>query len=135
MRNLEKQQAVLAEACGWTIEDTGSGKCWHLNGICSEEAPPNFPNDLNAVAEAERGILTTREEWEQYSHLLTQLVPYDFRRVNRIIGANASQRTEALCQIIEERKARLNSPQPLSTIGTSGAGEGYKQHLASLSPH
>lgn len=50
----EEQRIAVAKWCGWTLECSNEydGKCWHLNGIQSEEAPPDYPKDLNAMHSA-----------------------------------------------------------------------------------
>jgi hypothetical protein len=50
----EEQRIAIAEACGWT--KTKSGKFWkhpNKNQTCQHRYRlPDFPNDLNAMAEA-----------------------------------------------------------------------------------
>jgi hypothetical protein len=53
-----KVNAAISAALGWKIEKSNErdGLCWHLNGIQSDLAPPDYYNDLNAMHEAEETL-------------------------------------------------------------------------------
>lgn len=55
-------QETIATALDWSIQDTGHGKAWHLNGIMAEEAPPNYLTSLDACYEMERSLPRNLQE-------------------------------------------------------------------------
>ena len=108
MMTQDEQRIAIAEWCGWTLEDTGNGKCWHKDGIQAEEAPPVYQQDLNACHEAEKNL--SPEQTSRYENLLALQVfkeDKDEYWVNGIkhinaycFHATASQRCEALCRTL-----------------------------------
>ena len=116
----EQQRIAIAEACGWKNVDAGAGRVWGFTtrhkGTPSESDVcvdvPNYLNDLNAMHDAEKFILST--------DLYIQYVNYLFRSVglNRtyymgatpevfpadrqfaVFHATASQRAEAFLRTI-----------------------------------
>lgn len=100
----ERQRIVIAEACGWRIihdsrrsEDGRAhqippGKTieWFIqNGEPFIELP-DFLNDLNAMAEAERTLTD-----EQYEIFALRLGPLTSNRRREYISASAGARAEA----------------------------------------
>lgn len=94
----DQQRICIAEACGWTCTEDGY---WHhpdlemrkrLNlvaGCC-----PDYPNDLNAMNEAEKTL--SHEQLLQYQRNLCNAVGGG----HYAIHATASQRAEAFIRTI-----------------------------------
>jgi hypothetical protein len=105
--NKEKQRIKIAEACGW--KSIGYG----LGGIMIGVAPgnsgsrrlPDYPNDLNAMHEAEK-VLEGSKVWNRYTEELGKLrhynpVIHDLRSfANIIVSATAAQRSEAFLKTL-----------------------------------
>ena len=118
----EAQRVAIAEACGWRISPPGPvANGWALiNGLgChvstwwltedeARRAPPSlmtrlselpdYPNDLNAMHEAEKTLLFSRRQ-EYYRHL-QDIISRPLRQNERValhecIMATAAQRAEA----------------------------------------
>lgn len=101
----EEQNLAIAEACGWKMTPPGwwSHPTLPCNGGAEPE-PPDYFNDLNAMADAE----ATLTDFERIAHA-TQLQEItnnhvvgfvsDYRRdlqaLSRICGATAADRAEA----------------------------------------
>lgn len=51
-------RTIIAETLGWTIEDSDNDKMWHHNGIASEDAPPLYCDDLNAMDDAYKYLVS-----------------------------------------------------------------------------
>jgi len=47
----KEKRIKCAEIVGWSLQNAGQANMWHLNGICSEEAPPLYLTDANAALE------------------------------------------------------------------------------------
>ena len=104
----EQQRIAIAEACGWT-------KCEHVasinltKGLPPANNPPkygtyengmaqlpDFPNDLNAMNEAEN-VLTGYPQRVTYYETLSKIVGY---LAFEFVRATASQRAEAFLRTI-----------------------------------
>ena len=89
-----KQKTAIAEYCGTDI---------YIDDELSERIP-DYPNDLNAMFEAEK-ILTPKET-EVYVLILLDMmqIPHAFRNLTRtyylVMHATAEQRTEAFLKTI-----------------------------------
>ena len=106
----EKQRVAIAEACGWRIErrDITGYSVWEpgaevpaqlTNNL--ENKLPNYPNDLNAMHEAE-GMLLAKcgndpqdDLWVDYLANLLMAAPLCLRE-----HATAAQRAEAFLKTI-----------------------------------
>ncbi|SRR6266404_1904587 len=101
-----KIRAAIAEFCGWTIEDTGNGKLWHLNGISSEDAPPLYYDDLNAIHEAEKQLFKTPQLKSKYLQEILKFQRGGMSILHQIylpvICASAEQRAEAFVRAINK---------------------------------
>lgn len=110
----DKIRTIIAEFCGWTIEDTGNGKMWHLDGILSEDAPPLYCDDLNAMYEAEMKLKqlysgkSIRNLWRSYYIMIWKVVNPDIefkwesQHWVNCIHANCLQRAEAFVRAINK---------------------------------
>jgi hypothetical protein len=89
--NTEQQRIKIAEACGWDTQHV-----WFITPEGQNAASlPDYLNDLNAMAEAEKVLFST-SDWKvnQYVEILT----------NRATGwawrATATQRAEAFLRTL-----------------------------------
>ena len=116
----EQQRIAIAEACGWKYEP----RKLHLSGIPIEDSfpwikpdgsrafpqeIPNYPNDLNAMHEAEKTLTD-----EQYDDFVSYLLPEDERKhykswglegiggfaPRHLISPTAAQRAEAFLRTL-----------------------------------
>ncbi len=102
----EEQRIAIAEACGWKNVDAGSGRVWGVTtrhkgtpsefDVCVDV--PNYPNDLNAMHEAEKVL--TNEQLEVYCNILHK----PNHGVYWAIHSTASQRAEAFLRTIGKWK-------------------------------
>ena len=96
----EAQRVAIAEACGWmkgrTLGKThAEGDLWWRDGVMS--SLPDYLNDLNAMAEAERWLKEQPDH--QYSH--TCIHGYDeYLRTHFGPRATAAQRAEAFLRTL-----------------------------------
>jgi len=99
----EAQRVAIAEACGWS---TGAASASHrtqdgVRRYLDAINTPNFPNDLNAMHEAEK-VLTADDQLSDYGrHLLS--ITKDWRPYwgpTRVAHATAAQRAEAFLRTI-----------------------------------
>ena len=104
----EQMRAAIAEVCGWKyhcMEGMAVG-CWivpHQGGLDAE--PPDYPNDLNAMYEAESTLLFSRRQ--RYYEKVKEIMSRDIRGTVadiECIRATARQRAEAFCSIINKCK-------------------------------
>jgi hypothetical protein len=94
----EAQRIAIAEVCGWKrcqpdVLDYRKGEFpmgEAPNGMY--QALPDYPNDLNAMHEAEAKVLN-HQQWWAYQEQLEKLVKYT-------LGATASQRAEAFLRTL-----------------------------------
>lgn len=107
----DEMRIAAANSVGWTLEKTNvhDGTCWHLNGIQSEIAPPDYDTSLDAVAELTKtlSIADCREgvffvnEQGKFNSELGRIVERDMAGTKQekfyfdIINATAIQRLEA----------------------------------------
>lgn len=107
----DEMRIAAAMSVGWTLEKTNTrdGKCWHLGGIQSEIAPPDYDTSLDAVAELTKtlSIADCREgpffvnEQAKFNSELERIVQRDLAGTKQekfyfdIINATAIQRCEA----------------------------------------
>lgn len=88
-------RVAIAEKCGWTQLEQRydcKGWCGIMPGSKYQKLPlPDYPNDLNAVHEAE-SVVFNKNDWTRYTDFLIDLVPKD----QSPIRATAHQRCEAL---------------------------------------
>lgn len=93
--NEAQQQIAIEEACGWTCDRQGNwmdiNKKYGIRGL-----PPDYPNDLNAMHEAEKFI--PRSKWTRYCQYLAELGCGSVRFVS--VHATASHRAEAFLRTI-----------------------------------
>ena len=105
----EAQRIAIAAACGWTL-CRADNKTWrtpeqkaknlellgHENGPWNFESsgPPDYPNDLNAMHEAEKAL--TLEQWDKYIDRLDDWVP----SMRNVAHATASERAEAFLRTL-----------------------------------
>lgn len=108
---------AIAEACGWRKED--GVYMWEANGIdCTYPELWDWCNDLNAMHEAEKTLLTNTKErgpysftWKKYLSELFQIILDDQKKNNSqrmtemivpkwIPHATARQRAEAFLRTI-----------------------------------
>lgn len=108
---------VCAEACGWTkTTKTGWGFSAPLDYPAYKKGNgesvfisqlPNYPEDLNAMREAEE--LIAKSNWVLYLNSLIQIVCRDFdepfnldqETIFCLVKAAASQRLEAFCRTVK----------------------------------
>ena len=88
--NLEEKKLKILKACGFGLNKVG-----YTHGI-QTQIPPDYFNDLNAVADAEIIILNNDAKFYCYRHHLALICGKD-----RDILASAEQRCEALIKVIE----------------------------------
>lgn len=114
----QEQREAIAEACGWRFQDhvKASDKsfatmCWIRPGNAEwqPEELPDYINDLNAMHEAEK-VLVTEKECFCYAVRIAELVkgfPNDsFEGVSSYIWhATAAQRAEAFLKTIGKWKS------------------------------
>jgi hypothetical protein len=87
----EEQRTAIAEACGWKTE--------YRDAVSSVTALPDYLNDLNAMHDAEKVLVSLR--WVSYSRRLQTLCD---ESVTWPIHATASQRAEAFLRTIGKWK-------------------------------
>jgi hypothetical protein len=93
-----KQRIVIANWMGWTVVTANAwGEPMGYNDNLSGELKiiPNYPNDLNAMHEAENGL--SEDKIFNYSHNLYNVVVPQSTQPFR---ATAQQRSEALCRTL-----------------------------------
>lgn len=101
--NKERQRVKIAVACGWRWREIGDTIEWIAP---KRYSPPDYPNDLNAMHEAEKVL--TSPQLEQFGRYLTKLVTGIFQMHHahydtaRISHATASQRAEAFLKTIKK---------------------------------
>jgi hypothetical protein len=96
----EAQRIAIAEACGWRVKHTENGPAWtdtlagrvELCGI----SVPDYPNDLNAMHEAEKVLGDCEIKWRQFQDWL-YVVCEPHRHA---LHATAAQRAEAFLRTI-----------------------------------
>lgn len=96
----------IAEACGWTHvekEEGGAVYGYPKTNSCRLFAIPNYPEDLNAMHEAEK-VLTDEQDLE-YSEFLALVVKARWGANNscdmqRLRSATAAQRADAFCETL-----------------------------------
>lgn len=108
----EAQRIAIAEACGWWVEqrDDGIGK-WSVlispdkkrvdstSGVATLGnfgCLPDYPNDLNAMHEAEKVLENDETKWKEYRDWLYVLLESNRHEIN----ATAAQRANALLKTI-----------------------------------
>lgn len=97
----QQQRIAIAEACGWQ-SITSFGK--NVTGVLNQnpnsirEHIPNYPNDLNAMHEAENYRNDLLIKWEEYRHQLSILTSRKYGVPER---ASASQRAEAFLKTLD----------------------------------
>lgn len=113
----EKQRIAIAEACGWLWKPDPNAihpsklrwwvAPWLLADLgaacgCPDSSPPDFPNDLNAMHEAEDVIGDSI--WEDYRDALCGVCAAacaaENKRSNQWWRATAAQRAEAFLKTI-----------------------------------
>lgn len=101
--NAEQQRIAIAEWMGWMFDGTSSDLAypgWY-HATC-KKALPNYPNDLNAMHEAEKklsiklpGVPHSQSERSRYVDLLFEMYGSKGGAL-----ASAAQRSEALCRTL-----------------------------------
>ena len=93
-----EQNIAIAKACGWAMTEHG----WWSQGpasLCHED-PPDYCNDLNAMAEA-RKVVSPGEDALEYVRQLTKLLNmpdverYPLSAAYACLNATAAQHAEA----------------------------------------
>ena len=94
----EKQRIAIAEACGWFFMDD----YWHYSNGAKAITTPDFPNDLNAMHEAEKvlDIVAERGDYWDYLSFITG-------GEDEMIYATASQRAEAFLRTLDKWEETL----------------------------
>lgn len=97
----EAQQIAIAKACGWFCLD---GNWYMPNGARASvdgghNGPPDYINDLNAMAEAER-VLTDAQEAGYFLELQKLIVPLPYKHFSPCIRATAAHRAEAFLRTV-----------------------------------
>lgn len=98
--NDEQKRIAIAETQGWKW--TKEGWVWTRDEVQPKALchPPNYPRDLNAMAEAE--ITLNDQQIDEYKHRLCIAIT-DKERISQC--ATARQRAEAFLRVIEGSKA------------------------------
>lgn len=127
----ERQRIKIAEACGWKFTQGEDGEChtWYPNGehccsdfhACPTTCLPDYLNDLNAMHEAEKVLLTgacddVRSLYLDYVFLQSEGFPDRFETHMTALTATAAQKAEAILKALnlwEERyDTTRNLPRP-----------------------
>lgn len=90
----EQQRIAIAEACGITVRADLSGYCNDHQGCADWNVIPDYPNDLNAMHEAENKVIRPMNLWYPYCLRLPG------RKFTDSIGATAAQRAEAFLRTL-----------------------------------
>jgi len=97
----EQQRIAIAKACGWKINNLANLST--LGGLdCNDGVyPPDYLNDLNAMAEAESTLdgpdISDPDSLRfRYSHFIYLVVPME----QQPFRANAAQRAEAFLRTL-----------------------------------
>jgi len=103
----EKQRIAIAKLCGWSVskctcpEPAGTHKATNRSGHL-----PDYPNDLNAMHEAEKSLTTEDERYNYAKHLeiLTHVERPRFGEcmMMRMITSTAAQRAEAFLKTMNK---------------------------------
>ena len=118
MKTQTELRIAIAEACGWTPGPFG----YYVKDPAGLTGPrdrldemPDYPNDLNAMHEAEKVLKAKgRNAWEKYGEKLQDAVnyyvvgyvcdyPYSLGSLASIASATAAQRAEAFVATIENQ--------------------------------
>ena len=103
----EAQRIAIAEACGWKRHPLQMNKNFWIHFPSEKQARddstlPDYPNDLNAMHEAEK--IMCGNDWKNYImalHLVTNSNPNgNVGEVFKIATATASQRAEAFLKAL-----------------------------------
>lgn len=109
MMTPEEQRIAIAEACGWGVVETHNGRLCGISTIAGYDIPveiPNYPNDLNAMHEAE-GLVVTNPAWHMYLHEVVHgrnAPEKDWETWSITLHATAAQRAEAFCRTLWPEK-------------------------------
>jgi len=99
----EEQRIEIAKACGWTKFTPGTIQYTARRADGLWGMIPDYPNDLNAMHEAEK--LLTDDQWDREEGYLDQLEIVTGTRhmkpgATRVHAATAAQRAEALLKTL-----------------------------------
>jgi len=91
----EQQRIVIAEICGWSRTSSTSGlvEAWQKGAEYTTKLP-DYPNDLNAMHEAEKAL--SEEQWIAYIEILGTVMPD--ARLRSYVHATAAQRAKAFLE-------------------------------------
>jgi len=107
-----EMRIAIAEACGLSTkkENFGGILCYRDNQGHMVATLPDYPNDLNAMHEAEKLLETGHDgsQADDYQQALWYIVnpgiPFskkdDVSYLQKLISATAQQRAEAFCKVI-----------------------------------
>jgi len=110
--NPEQQRIRIAEACGWVRKDESYPYAASANGICKsivwyspigkpqplgDDAIPDYLNDLNAMAAAEK-VLTQQQDFYYRTYALPDVCKDGSGML--AITATAAQRSEAFLRAL-----------------------------------
>ena len=90
----EAQRIAIAKACGYTQGVGMNGLEWWTNREGVHDEPPDYPNDLNAMHEAEETLGSYIPSFMRYLDTLKDISPLCGVR------ATAAQRAEAFLRTI-----------------------------------
>lgn len=116
----DAQRVAIAEACGWThvYHESGEHVDYDSRSVCPWEGlrgtwdaerrfVPDYPNDLNAMHEAEKVLLCEYEagqssDWLEYDRQLKVITEAGRGqyRTSKLWHATAAQRAEALLRTL-----------------------------------
>lgn len=98
-----QQRIAIAQACGWT-KSPHTPTVWRFNGESyTEDEIPDYPNDLNAMHEAEQHLVgyPTDVYSTQYGRYHSQLRVICNHATYATLVATAAQRAEAFLRTLE----------------------------------
>lgn len=105
----EEQRIAIAEKCGWNWKWKDSQqlvRCWGMPGDTKyyDSSVPNYPNDLNAMHDAEEVIRKNQFHFVSYPETLFKVVTGKLWDGNmgyfmfNFATSTAEQRAEAFCR-------------------------------------
>lgn len=94
-----EQRIALAKACGWYRPGGWEGRLHHPTTLRWADDAPDYLNDLNAVADAEKTL--TDDQMAAYASHLSFILYHDYgmrgdKQLYGRITATAAQRTKSL---------------------------------------
>lgn len=100
-------RTAIAEACGWSNTHTGYWTHPNQTAAFGKECLPDYPNDLNAMHEAEHRLCKLEFGWRTYADALEDVVGVngswaimDEADKRLVLHATARQRAKAFLRTI-----------------------------------